>query len=478
MNDDIARNEVAAERMEMIAPLLAPGLTRQERCAIKKELAEQYCVSTKTVHRYYMKYLSKGYEGLLPAIQDRSGSRVIPEEVLKQAIELRKQLPTRSVKDIIFTLESEGVIENKGDVKRSTLQKNLAEQGYSCRQMGMRTFASDTAVLRFQKSHRMQLVQADIKYGPVLKIKGKAVKTYWIGWIDDYSRYILGDVFYDSQKALDVLNSFRHMIETYGKPVCIYCDNGKQYISKCLKETCARLGIRLLRHLPRACNAKGKVERANGDIDNFVQECALANIKSLEELNMKFTAWLEIKHQDSPHSALNGKTPREVFDADAACTPLVHVSSEELDKAFLQTCKRTVGKDGMFSLECRQYQVGNLLLRGFRVLVSYRPDTLQVVSVSCPGFDDTTARPVTTGENIDYEAREKERQRVLEMKTAQGKPKDGSRVLDACLNEYGKRHPDADLSVREEPECTEVTRSEASPIDFSRLNSSKEDSHV
>lgn len=478
MNDDIGRNEVAAERMEMIAPLLSPGLTKHDRSVMKKELAEHYNVSTKTVHRYYMKYLGKGYEGLLPAKQDRSGRRVIPEDVLKEAIEMRKQLPTRSVKDIIFTLESEGVIENKGDVKRSTLQKNLEEQGYSCRQMSMRTFASDTAVLRFQKSHRMQLVQADIKYGPVLKIKGKAVKTYWIGWIDDYSRYILGDVFHDSQKALDVLNSFRRIIETYGKPVSIYCDNGKQYISKSLKETCARLGIRLLRHLPRACNAKGKVERANGDIDNFVQECALANIKSLNELNMKFIAWLEIKHQDSPHSALDGKTPREVFDADAACTPLVHVSSEELDKAFLQTCKRTVGKDGTFSLECRKYQVGNLLLRGFRVLVSYRPDTLQVVSVSCPGFDDTTASPVTIGENIDYEAREKERQRVLEMKTAQGKPKEGSRVLDACMTEYGKRHPDADLSVREEPGCTEVPRSEASPIDFSRLNSSKEAGHV
>ena len=478
MNDDIGRNEVAAERMEMIAPLLSPGLTKHDRSVIKKELAEHYNVSTKTVHRYYMKYLGKGYEGLLPAKQDRSGRRVIPEEVLKEAIEMRKQLPTRSVKDIIFTLESEGVIENKGDVKRSTLQKNLEEQGYSCRQMSMRTFASDTAVLRFQKSHRMQLVQADIKYGPVLKIKGKAVQTYWIGWIDDYSRYILGDVFYDSQKALDVLNSFRGIIEAYGKPVCIYCDNGKQYVSKCLRETCARLGIRLLRHLPRACSSKGKVERANGDIDNFVQECALEKIKSLDELNRKFIAWLEIKHQDSPHSALNGRTPREVFDSDAAFTPLVHVSKEDLDKAFLQTCKRKVSKDGTVSLHGRKYEVGNLLLRGFRVLVSYRPDTLQVVSVSCPGFEDTTARPVVIGENIDYEARGKERQRVLEMKTVQGKPKEGSRVLDACMTEYGKRHPDAGLCVTAVEECEEVRHTEPLPIDFSRLNSSKEAGHV
>ena len=227
-----------------------------------------------------------------------------------------------------------------------------------------------------------------------------------------------------------------------------------------------------------ACSSKGKVERANGDIDNFVQECALEKIKSLDELNRKFIAWLEIKHQDSPHSALNGRTPREVFDSDAAFTPLVYVSKEDLDKAFLQTCKRKVSKDGTVSLHGRKYEVGNLLLRGFRVLVSYRPDTLQVVSVSCPGFEDTTARPVVIGENIDYEARGKERQRVLEMKTAQGKPKEGSRVLDACMTEYGKRHPDAGLCVTAVEECEEVRHTEPLPIDFSRLNSSKEDENV
>ena len=157
---------------------------------------------------------------------------------------------------------------------------------------------------------------------------------------------------------------------------------------------------------------------------------------------------------------------------------MVHVSKEDLDKAFLQTCKRKVSKDGTVSLHGRKYEVGNLLLRGFRVLVSYRPDTLQVVSVSCPGFEDTTARPVVIGENIDYEARGKERQRVLEMKTAQGKPKEGSRVLDACMTEYGKRHPDAGLCVAAVEECEEVRHTEPLPIDFSRLNSSKEDENV
>ena len=137
----------------------------------------------------------------------------------------------------------------------------------------------------------------------------------------------------------------------------------------------------------------------------------------LDIIHRCFEEGEEIKHQDSPHSALNGRPPREVFDSDAAFTPLVHVSKEDLDKAFLQTCKRKVSKDGTVSLHGRKYEVGNLLLRGFR-------------------------------------------------------------MLDACMTEYGKRHPDADLCVTAVEECEEVRHTELLPIDFSRLNSSKEAGHV
>lgn len=58
----------------------------------------------------------------------------IPSEVLEQAILLRREVPTRSVHQIIQILEWEGVVI-PGTVTRSTLQEKLAEKGYSSRQM-------------------------------------------------------------------------------------------------------------------------------------------------------------------------------------------------------------------------------------------------------------------------------------------------------------------------------------------------------
>ncbi len=188
-------------------------------------LAEKHELSRKTMHRYYMAYINGGFEALMPKSQERIGSRVIPEKVLQEAISMKEVVPTRSLKDIIFTLETEGVIENKGTVKRSTLQNNLEERGYSLRQIRDRTFMSEQAVLRFQKKHRMDLVQCDVKEGSQVMADGKPHKVYWIAWIDDCSRYLLGGRFFLHQSELDVIQSFREMITLYGKPKKIYTDS-------------------------------------------------------------------------------------------------------------------------------------------------------------------------------------------------------------------------------------------------------------
>ncbi|MCM3763336.1 transposase, partial [Alkalihalobacillus oceani] len=83
-----------------------------------------------------------------------------------QAILLRKEVPSRSVAQIIQILEWEGLAE-PGQIKRSTLQEKLTEKGYSTRQMRLYS-QTGVAARRFQKRHRNQLWQSDIKYGPYL----------------------------------------------------------------------------------------------------------------------------------------------------------------------------------------------------------------------------------------------------------------------------------------------------------------------
>lgn len=471
------RQEEARRKMTLIAPLLDPYLTKGERRSKEKEIAERNDISQKTVHRYYMSYTNGGYNALLPLEQSRPERRAIPVAVLHEAIELLKELPSRSVETIIDVLEIEGMVE-EGSVKRPTLQRNLQEAGWGKKQIADRTFASDKAALRFSKRHRMQLVQADIKYGPEITIKGRTVKTYLLAWIDDFSRYILGGTLFSSQTSFDVHRSFRRMIETYGKPVMLLCDNGSQYIAKILKDTCLRLGIIIRYAPPRAANVKGKIERFNKDVSKFVAEAKLEGFKTLEKLNSYYIAWEAETHQEHNHSALDGgkATPKEIFEGDALNTPLNYVSKEDLDEAFLQRVSRKVHTDGTFSLFGRLYEVDNYNLRGFRVDVYYDYTSDKVVRVCNKDFGNAGAKPFKEGEDIDYGLKNKIRNEGFKKKEAEIPKDHGSRVLRAYNKRNGSLHPDLQhYDCEEIEEEAEAEKRPASAINFGALNNKEKD---
>ena len=435
------RHEEGAYRLNtFVVPLLACN-SKDARVLMEKILAEKYELSRRTVHRYYMAYVDGGFDALMPKEQDRSLSRVIPDSVLREAISMREVVPTRSVPDIIFTLEEEGIV-GKGTVKRSTLQHNLQEAGYSRRQIQDRTFLSEQAVLRFQKKHRMDLVQCDVKVCDKVLINGRLHTVYWIAWIDDCSRYLLGGRFFSGQNEIDVMISFREMITLYGKPKKIYSDNGGAYISGLLSGICANLGIKHSRHLPRCCCSKGKVERVNGTLDSFVNECFNSRDFTLDKINAYFKAWEDVGYLDHPHEGLDGKTPRSVFDSDP--TPLRLVSEEELDKAFIRTVERKVSKSCTISYKSRTYQISDLNMRGLTVTVDIQPLTGEILSVKRPGFQDATAKLLVIGENIDFEAKAaaaKEKRKEREKKAKEEK----SRVLEAYRKAFMEKHPDSKL---------------------------------
>jgi len=86
----------------------------------------------------------------------------------------------------------------------------------------------------------------------------------------------------------------------------------------------------------------GKIERFNRTIENFLVELSLQKAQTLEELNHLFKAWLSEGYNNKPHSALNGKTPAEVFASDN--TPLRFHDMETLTEAFFHEAERRVDK--------------------------------------------------------------------------------------------------------------------------------------
>lgn len=381
MKRQTSPEDAATKRMLLIMPLLEEGLDPQRIIELKKSISESSHLSYRTISRYLATYEDKGFEGLKPQISYKREKSTLPgnyPQLLEQAILLRRECSTRSVRDIIRIMELEGTVP-KGLLVRSTLQRHLLSAGFGAKQMKLYT-NKGAAARRFAKEHRCMLFQGDIKYGPYLPIgkDGAKKQVYLAVFIDDATRYIVAAKFYENQKVEIIEDSLRTAVMQYGKPDAIYVDNGKQYRSDWLKKACAKLEIRLLFAKPYHPEGKGKVESFNRRMDSFLSEIALAKPKTLAELNHHLDVWIAEYYHKSPHHSLKGISPEAAFQTDTK--PLRFLSMEKIREAFLHTEQREVDKTGCISFCGMRYEAG-LQFMGKKVEVSYDPSWLDEIEI-------------------------------------------------------------------------------------------------
>lgn len=397
MRDQRKAEEIAANRYQLIAPLLEPGMGTSEAAEMRRRIASENGLSERTLRRYISDYRKEGFSGLKPA--GRKGETSQPEwmeKAVDHAVLLRRQVPSRSIASIIQTLEWEEIVE-PGALKRSTLQEKLAERGYSARQM--RLYHQELgAVRRYQKRSRNELWHSDIKYGPYLPVgpDGKKKQVYLVAIIDDATRFIVHAAFYPTLEAGSVEKSLRQAIQEYGVPDSFYFDNGKQYRTKWMGRMCAKLGIRLLYAKPYSPESTGKVERFNRTVDGFLAEAALEKPKGLDELNRLFAVWLEECYQKKSHSGLPEKrSPFEAFQRDRRS--LSFASEGSITDAFLHAENRKVDKSGCISFQGDKYEVG-LSFIGRTVDVIYDPADTEEIQIEYEGHEPWTSKKLEIGE--------------------------------------------------------------------------------
>lgn len=409
------QDEKALIRFQTISPLLDADLDVKKRNALRQQIAKDKDISVRTLYRWEKLHTEGGFSGLMPANRAQRRSAKLPKnfsEVLQQAIILKREVPLRSVEQIIYILEGEGWVKH-GELKRSTLQRHLYNAGYGKKQMKKYSEAKYSSSKRFCKPHRMMLVQGDIKYGPVLSAgtSAKKIQTYLSAVIDDHSRRILSSDWYDNQEALIVEDTFHKTILQFGKPDAFYLDNGAQYISKDLRDALGRLSIRILHCQPYSAQSKGKIEAYNSFVDAFLREVKAKKIATLEELNRMWHLWVEEYYHNKPHSGLaeyyrsqgwdvpqEGITPLQEWNRDSR--RLTFIDTAVVAEAFLHHVMRIVDKGGCISLEGRQYEVSAALI-GAKVEVSYNPMCMDTVTVRYPGIEAIQARQLVIGEYCD-----------------------------------------------------------------------------
>jgi len=378
MIENKTAEETAEKRFKVITPILIAmeeGADTAKSTQIKKCICEQYGISPRTLERWLKAHAKNGFKGLKPLPKEHRGPNVIPKELIEEAILLRREVPSRSVSQIIEILELEGKVP-AGFIKRTTLQDRLAANGYSSRQMKMYR-QTGIASRRFVRLNRGDLWSADIKYGPFINVNGLKKQIYLLHFLDDCTRYVVHAEFYDNMEQGIVEDCFRKAIIKEGLPKRLYFDNGRQFRNRWMERACAKLEIKLLYTMPYSPESHGKSERLNRTIDSFLAEASLKKLNTIDGYNHYLKVWLQECYHSKIHSSLMD-TPENAYKTSKA--PLRFVSPEIIADAFLHSESRKVDKAGCISFQSRLYEVG-LSLIGQTVDIVYDPADTQILTV-------------------------------------------------------------------------------------------------
>lgn len=438
MKDWKKAEDVAAHRVQLLSPLLEEGLDLAQLRKRKAEICAQTGLSERTLRRYLATFRGQGFEGLKPGSKSSRPNQAISDEILEEAIVLRREVPSRSVSQIIRILEWEGKV-TPGEIRRTTLQEKLAHRGYSAGHMRMYA-ETGVAARRFQHRHRNQLWQADIKYGPYLPIglKGAKRQVYLVVMLDDATRFVLHGMFYPTLDKGIVEDCFRQAVQKYGVPEAVYFDNGKQFRTKWMTRTCSKLGTRLLYAKPYAPESKGKIERFNRIVDSFLNEVTVAKSNTLEQLNQQFQVWLSECYQNLPHSALqNQMSPEAAYRSDRKA--IRFTSPESIADAFLHAEVRKVDKSGCINFMGKKYEV-SLSFIGRKVNVIYDPADITELTIEYEGHQPLTVRELAIGERAGQRPKLPER--------FENQHADTSRLLDAAEKKHQDRQERITPAVR------------------------------
>lgn len=400
--DETLRNEIAAFRFGLIAQIVQRKLNPGERYALLKEIAkgrytiprsEKTTISIRTLERYLHMYDAEGFEGLKPKLKQKQGSlNGVNPAVLDRAIALRKELPSRSVDQIIRILELEEMVP-PGRLKARTLSRYFQEQGWSRRDLH-RTVQKEFR--HFEHASPNDCWQADTQhtlYLPNPKNKGKRKKAYLIAIIDDHSRRIMHAEFFFEERYPRLERCVQKAVLKHGAPHIFFCDNGSVYIAKQFKVICARMGTKLIHAKPYSPESKGKIEKFFQFVDSsFTGEANLlinqGKLDTLKQLNRYLRSWLDM-YDTRIHRSI-GETPKKRYEKNDEARRFF--PAETLKAFFLWEEERTVRKTAVIEMEGNRYDVDSSL-RGKRVQVQYNPYDLSSIQVWKDGIRYPDAKP-------------------------------------------------------------------------------------
>lgn len=384
--DDEQGMMLALFRYAVIAPIveadeLAYGQTRELIEALSAQShflpgKGPVVVKERTVYEWLRRYRQGGLDALLPRVRkDKGKGRVVDEQVVARAIELRKENPQRWTSTLLDIMQREGTFDGKVVPHRSTLDRHLARRGMSRRQIHV-LGAKRTIKMRFD--HFGDLWVGDYHHGPViLGPNGKPTTAKLAAFIDHATRYPVADRYYLAEDIATLRDCLYRALLAWGAPRKAYVDRGSVYRCEQLAYSLDRIHTKLIHSRAYYSQGRGVIERWWQTVRAFESEVRLREeLLTLHELNRLWEAYRELRYCQKIHCEL-GTTPKEAISEviPRAIDPQV---AREL---FLVRADRTVHKkDGCVSVEGIRYLCDSSL-RGQKLQVRYDPNDLSCVLI-------------------------------------------------------------------------------------------------
>lgn len=410
MKTEDKQQQWAEFRFGVIAPLVCRRLDEAQRRIVRQEILNQVFVNPegkeqrvaeRTLREWVARHQLYGLAGLKRLTRsDKGVLKALSVDIIDSAYNVRKDLRSRSISSVLSHLRNKNV--DTSTISKTTLNRYLNTLGVEKEKAA----AERGTFQRWQKEHANDLWQADTSRGiwiPDPANVKEYKQTRLVSFIDDATRVVTHAEYYWDEQLPSLLDCFRKALLKRGKPRVLLCDNAFIYHSRAMKSACAKLGIELKFCREYFPEGKGKIEKSYATFKSrFYEEAKHAGIRSLDELNKFWFAWLTREYHHQKHSALNA-TPIERWAADEAKGFVQRVSTDEIRRALMikesrQTHKRTA----TIRLHNRVYQL-KPEMAGKEVDAVYEPYKLgDSVEIWCDGVLVQIANEVRIGANIDF----------------------------------------------------------------------------
>jgi transposase InsO family protein len=268
-------------------------------------LSEEVGASKDVIRRWVKAYQERGEAGLRNRMVPEGSRRKLPGPVREKIVEIKKHDPLFGVKRISHLLKRVFFLSASPETVRRTLRTE------SLISPSKKRFQHNITRPRFfERSTPNQLWQSDIF---TFRLGGRY--AYLIGFIDDYSRYVVGLELYRSQTADQVMEVYRRAVGEYGVPKEILTDRGRQYTNWRGSTRFEReLGKDRVRHIKSQAHhpmTLGKVERFWKTI--YEEFLVRAQFGSFEEAQERIRQWVQYYNHKRPHQGIGGLCPADRY---------------------------------------------------------------------------------------------------------------------------------------------------------------------